>query len=362
VPRRKTTYKLPAIDEAAFLRRVAWPDADPAPFAEARGLAESVENPLVPAVVAAFWESSAPEPWIDGRAGNVPRLFLDRGTPPMRSSGNAGRRLHGRPTSLELAASLAADPVGVATAQEFAEEFLHRMRDWCDAAVPSRVAWGLADPRLYSYGAFSWERADEYSTPFWLGNDVLRAQGAAGAKLESSVRKRIASLARKELARRGWERAEGPFATPNEAYRDAQRFPTSGLVVEHAAFTLGDWLCTRAAAPTSSASIFNISGIRKLQGRRLADLPDPLDPLLSLYGTGYFPMWIEPAVFVIGVPWSGPAISAATIYHLWATSVFYDEDESLVSASGGGYAVARAGSSRWDGPSPTVTGALRRGP
>jgi hypothetical protein len=353
VPRRKTSYTIPSIDEAAFLRSVARPNADPAVFERARELAASVSNPLAASVVAEFWETSAPMEWIDGRGTHTPRLFLDRDEPPrypgLASRYELGRRLHHRPTSLELAASLASDPGGVAQAQATAEEFLHRLRDWCDVMVPTRVGWCLADPRLYSYGPYTWERLDEYSTPFWLADSVLRSQGPAGAKLESSVRERLAALAQKELARRGWKRVPGPFSPPGEVYRDAQGLPTSGFVVERAADALGDWLCTRAAAAAAPASVFNLSGIGKLRDRTISDLPDPLDPLLSLYGTGYFPAWIESSIFLIGVPWSGPTISAPTLARLWETAGLYDENESRERPRPPSLV-------RRNAPAPTVTG------
>lgn len=185
-----------------------------------------------------------------------------------------GPRLCDVPPTVIAACSLACDITGVSTAERVAREAVRRLAEW-GAPQPTRVCWRIVDPE-------EWETqpGDYRHMPAAL------AVGAAYVPTPTTER----SIMRARTY---------DFGTP--AWRAAFTWECAAL-----------WRLVskgnRTIAPSTSLALGAITDggypaiPLELRSKRFADVPNPFEPLLSLWAAGYALDAITSNVIVLAAP------------------------------------------------------------
>lgn len=307
------TSLLGDIDLAAFFAAVASPAEMTDAIDRAEALAETASPVFRPTyealrdarLVDEFWEGTAPARWIDRREGS-PTLFLGRSRPPRRRTSSTTPfgwfPVYDTPTSLELAAQLAADPTGVETCEALGREAITRMGVWVGPErAPKSVAWCLLDP---------WWREDGY---------VFSDRG----ELDESAFAGYRSLDRREQDWQAWEAwlrsSDGQLLSDTAATEGGRRWgrrpkaPTYEKALSGALDFARAWVALRFAAARG------LSERAGSTGRPLTEMPDAMDPLMMILGLGYAPVWCNGEYLVIAAPWTrrSSPLSAGTWPEFW---------------------------------------------
>lgn len=195
------------------------------------------------------------------------------------------------PRDLEtMVAVLSADESALFTAEAAALEAAERMRPWGCGPV-TRVGWVFAPE--------SWPPTPEWSRFFWgpFAAATGTPSGYSGNYIDEAM-----GISQSERNRgRQW------FATrPRRA---------ASLIAGNDAVA---WCCWRAAAregvrvPTSLGGVAGYS--RAVEGVPFSELPDPLDPLLVVWGSGFMPIDIRGDTVILGasLPSESGMLSGAT--------------------------------------------------
>lgn len=308
------------IDLPAFFRGVMNPPSpDPEGAVErAQEIAEiGAGGDAYNRAVAELWESVAPMEWVDRRSG--PSIFLGRRHPPVVpvDTGVRARQeaftygTYGRPTTTELAAAMASNPAGVATCQALGEEAIDRAQAWYGELAPRQVAWALMSPRWHPAQSTMRRDGAAHQAIGTLGQRAVRGADAriTGPSLWDSFGSEVSDLCAKHLRSEEVRRQDGETeASWSNALAAAQ---TMLLQWSHKDFA------RRLGLSAPERETWDRIPTEPFVGRKLTDLPDALDPLLSIVGHGYFPFWMDQRFLVIGVPWNHLLISASSWGDLW---------------------------------------------
>jgi len=312
-------YRSP-IDLPAFFRGVmAPPEPDPDGAMErAESAGFRVTEDGYDDGVAELWETCAPSSWVDRRGG--PIVFLGRRYPPMTTTSSDPRSsqdsftyaTYSRPTTLELAAALASNPDGVATCHALAEEAVERARLWYGDRAPKGVAWALMSPRWSQMLSTANLDYAEHKSLVRAGYRAVRGADYldpdAGVWLEfgPGVSDASSKLVRsEEVARQGGETEATTWSNCLVAASSMLLLWSYADYAKKRGFVLPEPERSDRWAPDGFA------------GSRISDLPDALDPMLSIVGHGYMPFWMDRRFLVIGVPWNRFLVSGSRWSDIW---------------------------------------------
>ena len=310
----------PSMDDrvVASVRRAADAVCQPA---RRRDVRKCVARLKSPSVVAEAWEAVAPPSWF----GDASRRFLP--LKPVPSPSAWARHLsevHGedffgerrwlpQPTSLELAAALASNEAGVASAEELARELDRALRLWRLSGGgrpgrPAAVAWALLEPTWNSTRPVLLERASDMlhsSIDAYLNDPAARPNDSLTIVSETWAMLSLSSdAAGAEAARRcGVSGHECDGVGHDYEY-----------ALRRSVESLSDALLWRFASSAGVRVSTRDDRLRRhhLIGKRFSALPSPFEAAARIAELGYMPALESADSVTLAVPWVDPLITGPT--------------------------------------------------